>query len=247
MLPVGLDETEVDARVASAIAAMIGQPNGIAGLDSNGDIVGTPVHRVDTAANLAAIVLKAGEVAIASDTRDILRGDGTTPGGILVMGGIRSYVLGPVELTSTTGQLAQTTTFRLVPGTHRCWGVAGFSGDTDNLSNFSIGVGPAVPNADVSQVMETGSGWGTFNWRFSQAQIFEPPTSLDWGPFVLANLAFFNAIPPALTFPTGKCVFEFYLPVATSVFKTFVIRLRTTKVGTPTIMGSYRLFVQRIA
>jgi hypothetical protein len=56
----------------------------IALLDS---IEGTFVHRQDTAAEIDEIVLAAGELAFTTDTNEIRRGDGTTPGGIFVCGG----------------------------------------------------------------------------------------------------------------------------------------------------------------
>jgi len=63
------------------------QPNGFVGINASGLIIGTFGSRVDTAANLASIVLKTGETAYASDTRDTFRGDDATPGGLFVSGG----------------------------------------------------------------------------------------------------------------------------------------------------------------
>ena len=55
--------------------------NGIPVLDSNGHLVGPIVLRKDTAANLDAVVLSAGELAQATDTKAIRAGDGASNGG----------------------------------------------------------------------------------------------------------------------------------------------------------------------
>ena len=58
------------------------QPYGYAGLDANGDLVGTLIPRSGTAAEIGQIVLLAGEVAYCTDTGQIRIGDGTTAGGV---------------------------------------------------------------------------------------------------------------------------------------------------------------------
>lgn len=229
------------------LASQIGAANGVAGLDANGDIVATPIHRVDTAAALAALTLKDGEFAVASDTNDILRGNGSTVGGILVQGGVRSYTVAPVSLTSTSAQANETVNVDLVPGVYRWWGVAGFSGDSDNQSNFAIGCGASVATADTSQSTQTGSAGGTFSWRLSKSTFFEAPTVMDWWPLSFASFATFTATPPTTNVAAGRCYFDFWLPIVTAHTRPFSIRLRQAKIGTPTIMGAYRLFVQRIS
>lgn len=230
------------------LASQIGAANGVAGLDENGDIVATPIHRVDTAAAIAALTLKDGELALASDTNDILRGNGSTVGGILVQGGVRSYVVAPVSLTSTSSQANETVNVALVPGVYRWWGVAGFSGDSDNQSNFAIACGDTTAAvADTSQSTQTGSAGGTFSWRLSKSTLFEAPEVRDWWPLSFASFAQFTATPPTTTVAAGRCYFDFWLPIATAHTRPFAIRLRQAKLGTPTIMGSFRLFVQRIS
>ncbi len=56
-------------------------PYGIPQLDADGNLVGPVMVRYDTLANLEAIVLGAGELAVASDTNQILVGDDSTSGG----------------------------------------------------------------------------------------------------------------------------------------------------------------------
>jgi len=52
--------------------------NGYAGLDSNGDFIGTIVFRNDIASNLSAVVLLAAEAGYATDTYKFTVGDGST-------------------------------------------------------------------------------------------------------------------------------------------------------------------------
>lgn len=62
------------------------QANGYAGLDENGDLIITGIiPKYDTAANLALVVLDAGEIATTSDTHRLLQGDGATAGGLDVI------------------------------------------------------------------------------------------------------------------------------------------------------------------
>lgn len=238
--------TDLKSSGDVVLSSLVGAPNGVAGLDSNGDIVATPIHRVDTAANLAAITLKSGEIALASDTNDILRGDGSTLGGRLVSGGIRRFSIGPSEITSTTSQL--TSQIPLVPGTYRMWGYAGFSGDTDFISNFNFTSGNTQPVLDVSQVNEIGSCGGIFSWRVETGLLphFTPPVIYDWRPTSLWAFGLFTASPPTLDGLAGRCYFDITLPVSVSHNRPFSLRLRAAKVGTPTILGAYRFFVQRL-
>jgi hypothetical protein len=65
-----------------------GQPDGYAGLDENGDLVGVLIPRTGTAAAINAIVLAQGELAVCTDTVQVRVGDGSTAGG-MVVGGLR--------------------------------------------------------------------------------------------------------------------------------------------------------------
>jgi hypothetical protein len=52
--------------------------NGYAGLDSNGDLVGTIILRQDTASNLSSVVLATGQEGYATDTAKLVVGDNAT-------------------------------------------------------------------------------------------------------------------------------------------------------------------------
>jgi hypothetical protein len=54
------------------------QPNGYAGVDSDGDLVGIVIFRNDTYTNLATFVPAAGQPVYATDTKQVSVGDGTT-------------------------------------------------------------------------------------------------------------------------------------------------------------------------
>ncbi len=56
------------------------QPNGYAGLDSSGNIVGPIIVRTGTAATIDGISLPTGEVAVCTDTLEIRIGNGTAGG-----------------------------------------------------------------------------------------------------------------------------------------------------------------------
>lgn len=56
---------------------------GFAGLDASGDLVANIIHRTGTTAELAVIVLAEGEIAYATDTGYLWKGDGATAGGIV--------------------------------------------------------------------------------------------------------------------------------------------------------------------
>lgn len=61
------------------------EANGFVGINADGEIVGTVINRVDTEANLSAIVLANGELAYASDTESVFIGDGATAGGLFFL------------------------------------------------------------------------------------------------------------------------------------------------------------------
>lgn len=76
----GLDADLVDGVEVSALQSREekDQPDGYPGLDASGNLVTTIIHRQGTAAELAAVVLAAGEWGYATDTGKIAMGDGAT-------------------------------------------------------------------------------------------------------------------------------------------------------------------------
>jgi hypothetical protein len=110
----------------------VGAANGVAGLDSNGDLVGRIILTPRTSTSLASIVLLSGEMAFNSDTGQVLRGDGVTLGGIpvrqptvvtqdLSASGTGSYLLDHqnadvLVVKGYTTDVIRTWTFNLIDG-----------------------------------------------------------------------------------------------------------------------------------
>ena len=68
------------------------QPNGFAGLDAAGDLVGNLIPRKDTLANLLTVVGSEGELASATDTAAIVKFNGiSTPGDVFYANPMGSY------------------------------------------------------------------------------------------------------------------------------------------------------------
>ena len=96
------------------------EPDGYAGLDENGDITGVLIPRYDTASNINAIVLSAGELATTSDTYELRIGDGSTSGGRTVNGNttycIHVYAAGTPAANGTALVAGYTAAKALTPG-----------------------------------------------------------------------------------------------------------------------------------
>lgn len=71
------------------------QAGGYVGIDDSGDVQGTFAQRVDTAANIAGIVLANGELAFTTDTKETFLGDGITAGGVFVHQVLRHASISP--------------------------------------------------------------------------------------------------------------------------------------------------------
>lgn len=117
------------------------QAGGYVGIDDNGVVLGTFAQRVDTAANLELITLAAGELGYASDTKELLIGDGATAGGIfhsqvpIVQSKSVSDGLSAVTISTTENTIYIP---RKLGATYRISGAARFSGDSGNESNFKL-------------------------------------------------------------------------------------------------------------
>ena len=82
--------SEVPQEVLNSIEGKVDEssrnvPNGFAGLNAQSEIGGIIVHRTDTLANLASVVLNQGELAKATDTNEWYEGDGVSLGGNLMV------------------------------------------------------------------------------------------------------------------------------------------------------------------
>ena len=84
-MPANITSTEIEAAIAL--------------LDS---IQGTFVHRQGTVSEIDLIVLAAGELAFTTDTNELRRGDGATPGGVFICGGWNHYAYILLSTASTS-------------------------------------------------------------------------------------------------------------------------------------------------
>lgn len=142
------------------------QPNGLVGIDTNGDVVGTFSQRVGTAAEISAVTLRAGELAYTSDNREIFIGDGTTAGGLFLYQSprIQTRAYGP-GLTNAPTTLA----FPKVLGAkYRVQFDAAFSGDSSNTSNFALVYASSAYPAEI--------GLGADNTEIIKARWFDAST-----------------------------------------------------------------------
>lgn len=86
------------------------QPNGYAGLDANGDLVGNIIPRTDTLANLLTVVGTAGELASATDQPAIVKYAGTVAGGDVFYKAYEKYLGEPTAVVlQTIGMTASAT------------------------------------------------------------------------------------------------------------------------------------------
>ena len=231
------------------LTEQIGAANGVAGLDADGNIVATPIHRVDTAANLSAIVLKTGEIAITSDTQDILRGDGVTAGGVLVRGNRRFTGSGEVSVVFGSGETVPSTsvTIPVVPGaSYDISGVFGFSGDTDSQSNCIVRTGCTGATLDTSLNSYTRTLVLESMWFYGTGVV--TPDLRIVTTSSLPQFGIFALAPVALDKSAAYCKLQTRINVSTSNNGNygFYFWLRTAKLGSPTIMAGYDLSVVRV-
>lgn len=73
-----------DISSFAELTANKNQPDGYAGLDSNGQLVGVFIGRYDTEANINNITLSSGELASTTDTYSLRLGNGVASGGIAI-------------------------------------------------------------------------------------------------------------------------------------------------------------------
>ena len=220
----------------------INQPNGIPSLDADGNLPVTCIHRTGTAAELALIVLKAGEVAFALDTRDLLVGDGATAGGIALIYGTRTAISNSeVSLVTVGADIALP--FSVVAGfSYRAFGWVGFRNDTDNQSNFRM-TGGVFPGTVVTIPFVARAGVMRYDWVYTNGSAQTP----DRRVYVATSSSGACQVEPTdLTKSTGICYFDHTFVCLTSGTFTINIGLRTAKLGSPTILEAHRVYFQRV-
>lgn len=221
----------------------IGVANGVAGLDADGNIVATPIHRFGTASAINAIVLKDGEIAFTTDTLEWRRGDGSTLGGLFFASQPVAYVGGPTELTSTSADGITITHAAVASAVYRIWGDVGFSGDSDLQSNFRLLM--SYTSGDTSLILPQSSMHAFMTWISRDSTGILTP---DLRFFIPAtnSIPVLSATPINTTATSGSVRIDAMLATNAAANISIGMRLRAAKVGTPTIVAAYRLFIQRV-
>lgn len=203
---------------------------------------------VDTAANLAATTPTDSVIAIASDTNDIRRGNGSTLGGILVQGGTRHFT-GTAEATVVLGASTPSPVLSIpiaAGATYEISGVIGYSGDTDLLSNFMVRGSSAINLfQDAGFATRVGTLVGDYFWSHVNGKTVSDRTV--WSTVFASGTI--DLAPELLDKPQGICKFSFRITVTTASSGTYDFRFynRVPKVGTPTITGSWDIVATRIS
>lgn len=222
----------------------IGVPNGVAGLDGDGNIVGTMTHRIDTAANLAGVILKANELAYATDIGEWRRGDGAALGGLFLASHPITYNA-VAELTSTTESGATIQHPAKANAVYRIWGAFSFSGDTDNQSNFKARM--LTTSGNIASFPPLSSMYGSVLWFNSHLPGAVTPTHQAFAPAALVQFPNVNLVHPTLTLPSGAAVLDTTIATGGDDSTLQVqLNLRVAKLGTPTILAGYRIHIQRL-
>jgi hypothetical protein len=117
----------------------INAPNGVVGINSAGVAVTRVIGISDTAANNAARVLDAGEIATDSDTKQFRVGDGVTAGG--------SYKINAAQVTTADAQIASLT----VDGLSSLSGTVTFASGAAMVGDDGIAAFPEVDADDFVQ------------------------------------------------------------------------------------------------
>lgn len=130
------------------------QPNGLVGIDANGDVVGTFAQRVGVAADIYALVLASGELAYATDTREMFIGDGVTAGGVffhsapIIKTKYHSSLIAVGDTEASQFLLADNAAYKLEIG--------GNAAALDTISNFAVSI--SVPNTIIGEFEPTFPG-----------------------------------------------------------------------------------------
>ncbi|MCC7334448.1 MAG: hypothetical protein IT422_05110 [Pirellulaceae bacterium] len=119
------------------------QAGGYVGIDGSGDVIGTFAQRIDTAANIAGIVLKNGELAFTTDTQETFIGDGVTAGGKFLWQKWQAInkINQSCESVSTSSEgAAGLAILTLTNAVYEVVASVDFSGDSTNSSSFALAI-----------------------------------------------------------------------------------------------------------
>lgn len=127
-----------DVSTFAELLANKNQPNGYAGLDANGQLVGTFIGRYDTQANINAIIPSTGELVTTSDTKELRVGDSTTSGGIsLGWNGSNSMLISSISNSGVNGTVLRNAYTRAT-------GLTPNGAPIDALNSYTIYLAPGI-------------------------------------------------------------------------------------------------------
>ena len=161
------------------------QPNGYVGIDESGDVIGTFAQRYDTAANIAAIVLAAGELAYTSDTQETFIGDGVTEGGLFLWQKPQQQFKSIATVAPASSPYANSILFPNHPQARYLITIDASCADPDTISNFALQVNMQA----WGEQLWTGelSAWLREQWFNSAGLVIEtrytPQTTGGWASF----------------------------------------------------------------
>jgi hypothetical protein len=144
--------TVATSSVALTVSpSFINVPNGIAGLDSNGNLNATIIPRQNTYANLSSVVLLSGQEAYTTDTRKVYFGNGTSS-----VSNLFPYPVSGSTFTSPTLSASNV----VVNNNIQLGGYLVNSGSTPNSSNI-VGelAGNSATNANYSNFFGYNAGY----------------------------------------------------------------------------------------
>lgn len=152
------------------------QAGGYVGIDGSGNVIGTFVHRTGNSLEISSIVLANGELAYATDTKEIFIGDGITPGGIFFRQKVQVQRKDYGALAAAPGFpspgtiSAASMVFPKYAGTYGIYKltvIATFGGGSESLSNFAIEINPRIDTSLGDQVafemLSQKASWGVGN------------------------------------------------------------------------------------
>lgn len=119
------------------------QAGGYVGIDGSGDVLGTFAQRRDTAANIAGIVLKNGELAFTTDTQETFIGDGVTAGGKFLWQkwqNINKINQSCESLSTSSEGAAGLAILTLTNAVYEVVASVDFGGDSTNSSSFALAI-----------------------------------------------------------------------------------------------------------
>lgn len=190
----GYDSTQKESFRNNLYIGNRNEANGYVGIDGSGDVLGTFAQRRDTAANIASIVLKSGELAFTTDTKETFIGDGVTAGGLFCHQTPQLYQKGtkfsvndrPANGSANPNQsmlLPQVKTGQVI----RVRAYASFASESTNNSNFVVNINPQgsmETNATLATSIRAFATWYTGGLQIAKSinEVTSPTTGLVISP-----------------------------------------------------------------